>query len=579
MSYMGRGPGDIPRRGGRPVVQEQGFARNAVGGTVRSTVPQAGGHGHGRARARWRCTAITRRRSRAFLGKATALLESTNMPIFRMRRRLVASCTLLVGWPVHTATAQDPHHNHVASSPAALLLRRDTRLPGNIDVPSLEALFAFAARDDSVMTLRWERDAGLPQLQARWGETVTARPQAHAAPAAPLTVPAAVPTGAPPRGGARVIKAITGAALSYDSNLLRLPGGVAAATVPGASSKSDVVSSAYVGVAIDKPYRQQRFQLDATQTAIRHAHASSLDYEAFEYRGNWDWHITPRWGGSLSAERRVSSASFADTQVAQRAQRNLRTGDNLRLTADGALHGGWHAVMGAYQYQLKYDQGFLPQNSSRLRGAEAGVKYERAPDEALALIYRASRGDYLNRVPDAASFTDNAFRQAELELRLDWTVNGKSAVRARAVRAAVTHEQFTVRDFSGVGGEIVYIWTPGGKLRIEAAARRELAPWWQNYSSYRVDNMYSIAPLWQLSAKTALRARLERVGSDFRGPVPGYLGPLRRDTLHIVQLGAQWQALTSLTLDAQWQRQRRASNFPAVDFDANVVSLTAKLKF
>lgn len=508
------------------------------------------------------------------------LLKSSHMSISRMRRRLAASCTLLVGWPIQIAIAQESRGSTATPGQPALHLRRDTRLPGNIDVPSLEALFAFVARDEAGMALQLDRDVALAQVQALFTDTIGARAQAHPHPLQGPSASAPVPMpGAAPRGSPRAVKIVSGASFVYDTNLLRLPGTTPAAAVPGVSSKSDLISAAHVGLAVDKQYMQQRFQLDMTQTVHRHANTTSLDYEAFEYRGNWDWHVTPRWGGGMSVERRVSAASFADTQVSQRAQRNLRTGDNLRLTVDGAVHGGWHVLMGAYQYQLKYDQGFLPQNSSRLRGAEAGAKYERAPGDALALVYRASRGDYLNRVPDTASFTDNAFRQAELELRLDWTVSGKSTVRARAARTSVTHEHVAVRDFSGMAGELAYTWTPTGKLRIEAAARRDLAPWWQSYSSYRMDNTFSIAPVWQLSAKTALRARFEHVRSDFRGAVPGYRGALRADTLNIAQVGAQWEALQSLTLDAGWQRQRRGSNFPDVDFDTNLIGVNAKLKF
>jgi hypothetical protein len=152
-------------------------------------------------------------------------------------------------------------------------------------------------------------------------------------------------------------------------------------------------------------------------------------------------------------------------------------------------------------------------------------------------------------------------------------------VRGRVTWVDVQHEHFAERNYSGVAGELGYTWTPASKLRIEVVARRDISSWWQTYSSYRVDDTLSISPIWQISPRTALRARIERIRTDFRGPVPLYAGALRGDTLHSAQLGIDWYPLQSLTLDASLQRLRRSSNFAGVDFDTSIAGFNAKLKF
>jgi exopolysaccharide biosynthesis operon protein EpsL len=361
--------------------------------------------------------------------------------------------------------------------------------------------------------------------------------------------------------------------------VFRLPGNVSAQSAVGVPFRSDTISVTQVGLSFDRNYAQQRFQLDLTETAYRYANATSLNFEAFEYRGAWHWHLTPRWSGVISSERRVSMASLADTQFSQRTQRNLRTADNLHLTMDGSLTGGWHVVMGAFEYQLKYDQGFAPQNSSRLRGLEAGVKYESRARNALTLVKRAIQGDYLDRIPDEVSFNDSGFRQNDVELRLDWSLSGKSQLRGRLTWIDVKHQHFAVRNFSGLAWEGLYVWVPTGKLRIETLIRRDVSPWWQTYSSYRLDDTFSLSPVWQISAKTALRVRLERIRTDFRGPLPANSQGERGDTLHTAQVGVDWYPLPSLTVDAGLQHQWRSSNFPGVGFNTNMATLNAKLKF
>lgn len=479
----------------------------------------------------------------------------------RLHLPLAASCIVLGAFPLRAVKADAPR---AASTPLASLVMR---LDASFDPPPVVAvsprIHAFDTPDFHYIALRLEHD----YTQQR----VTPDRTAAAGRVTPIHTAVVE--------ASRTVKVLAGGTLTYDSNVLRLPANVDPLTAVGVSSKSDVISTAYVGLSIDKAYAQQRIEGEVTETAYRYANLAALNYAAFEYRGAWHWRITPRWGGTLQAERRVAAASFADSQFSQRIQRNLRTTDNYRFSLDGALFGGWHALFGAYQNQLKYDQGFAPQNSSRTQGVEAGIKYERASGSAVTVMQRSIQGEYLNRVPDAANVNDNAFRQHDTELKLDWNVSGKSVMRGRLTWIDVRHANFAARDFSGLAGEWGYVWSPTGKVRVDLTAKRDIAPWWQASSSYRIDDSLSLTPTWQAGAKTAVRARWERTQSDFRGPVVPQTDALRRDTVQNVQLGMDWNPLRNLVLDASVQRQWRASNTAGVDFDARIAQFNAKFKF
>src|SRR2546425_941976 len=128
-----------------------------------------------------------------------------------------------------------------------------------------------------------------------------------------------------------------GASVTWDSNVFRLPDSLAGLAPNG---KSDRISAMYVGLRIDKPYAQQRVLLDATSTAYRHDRFSYLDFDALDYRGAWQWHLTPRVSGVLSAERSQSLVNYADFRNI--TQRNVRTAENRRASADWLMFGGWH---------------------------------------------------------------------------------------------------------------------------------------------------------------------------------------------------------------------------------------------
>ena len=385
-----------------------------------------------------------------------------------------------------------------------------------------------------------------------------------------------IPIQAATADESRTLEVVLGASVIHDSNVFRLPGFVDPQLAVGVPSKSDTINVASAGLRIDKPYAQQRFQLNVTETAYRYSNFSFLNFDALEYRGAWLWHLTPRWGGTLSAERRKALVSFADTQL---FQRNLRTADNYRFSLDGSLFGGWHILFGVFQYQQKYDLVFLAQSGNRTRGGEAGIKYESASGSSLSVIQRSIDGDFLNRVVDATNFIDNAFRQDESELSADWKLSGNSVLNGRLTWVDRRHEHFAERDFSGLTGELGYIWTPTGKLRVDIVAKRDINSWWETFSSYRVDDSLSFTPTWQVSAKTSVRMRLERIKSDFRGPVFPPPGPLRSDIVNSAQLAVDWSPLRSLALGASLQRQWRSSNNPGFEFDASIASVNAKLMF
>ena len=388
-----------------------------------------------------------------------------------------------------------------------------------------------------------------------------------------------IPSRSRNSSGARSLELLLSETLTHDTNLLRLPKNVNPVAAAGVSSKADTSSATAVGLRIDKEYALQRFQIDVTETAYRHTNLSFLNYQALEYRGAWLWRVTPRWSGVVATDRVVTLASLADTAIAQRNRRNLQTSENLRLTLDGSLGGGWHVLLGGFVSQVKFDQAILPQNSTRTRGADAGVRYVSAAGNSVSLVQRATQGDFLNRAADVATVTDNGFRRNETELRMDWNVSGKSLIQSRLAWSGVHHEHFAARDFSGFGGEVAYVWSATDKLRLDVVARRDLSQWWQTSSSYRVDDTLSIAPTWRASSKTNVRFRLDRKHSDFLGPVFPLTSPLRSDTAYLALVGVDWTPVPNVVLDAGLQRQRRSSNTALVDFDSTIASINARVRF
>ena len=130
----------------------------------------------------------------------------------------------------------------------------------------------------------------------------------------------------PPAGAQeRPLMVLIGSSVTSDSNVFHLSASDDPQALLGKPSKSDRISTTYVGLRLDKPYAQQRFHLDITETAYRYDNFSFLDFNALQYQGAWQWHFTPRVSGTLAGDRTEALVNYTDFR--NTSQRNVRTGN------------------------------------------------------------------------------------------------------------------------------------------------------------------------------------------------------------------------------------------------------------
>jgi exopolysaccharide biosynthesis operon protein EpsL len=364
----------------------------------------------------------------------------------------------------------------------------------------------------------------------------------------------------------RPVMVRTGGSLTYDSNLFRAP-----------DASSERYATAYVGLSIDKAYKQQRFRLDVTETVYRYDNFSHLDFEALNYLGAWNWQLGPRIGGALSATRAQSLVDYSEFR--NPGQRNIRTTENFAADAEAWVFGGWRVTGGLSQLRNRYSVPFPQEGSYRASGGEGGVRWVARSDNWVAFKLRQLEGEYLDRPLDPVARLDDGFVRRETEALVAWRFAGKSNLEARAAWIDYRSDHFSERDFSGLAGRLRYSWQIAATLALTAGLAREVEPWADAGASYRLDDRVTLGASWQVAARTVLRVEARRGESDFRAALPGFAGTPRRDREASVLLGAEWRALRNLTLSAAAQRYRQTSSDPAGNFDGGQVTAGASLLF
>lgn len=373
-----------------------------------------------------------------------------------------------------------------------------------------------------------------------------------------------------------------GATRQHDDNLFRLAPGVDPAAALGKPTRADDLDVTSLRVRYDKTFSQQHITLDASANQYRYHNFSYLNFNANDYNAIWQWNVTRSLSGHVIASRQHSSSGFTDYRNYRVA--SIRTSTNRRFDLDWWVLGGWHVIGGASESTSINSQSQVAEVSSRYRPIEAGVSYVNAAGNSLTLVGRRGHGEYPGQTLNNVYLLDTAFDQSEREARLHWQLTGKSTVNTRVTHIDRRQTNFAQRNFRENTGQFDYIWQPTGKLQLTASASRNAGAYidWTLgaplSSSYYVDRGVSLAPAYQLSAKTAIKMGLQHTHRDYKGAIIPL--PMQRwDETNSAQLEFDWTPMRSLSISASLQRSHRESAYQGLEFRDNSANLSAQFTF
>ncbi|MDP1673152.1 MAG: putative exosortase B-associated extracellular polysaccharide biosynthesis transporter EpsL [Burkholderiales bacterium] len=366
------------------------------------------------------------------------------------------------------------------------------------------------------------------------------------------------------------IDVVVGTDISHDSNLFRQPS--------SAQRTSDTITASFIGLRLDKQYSLQRFQFDITQSALRYARTSYLNFNALDYRGAWIWQIGSRVSGTIGADRRESLVPFEDVRNPGNPTRNIRVGENRFFNLDARAFADWHLLLGVSESSQTSERAIEIQPDFDATSREAGIRYAPPSGNSIAVVQRSTSGDYVNQ--SSSLVLGTGYKQDETELKVQWTPTGKSSLNGRLTRLSRSHERAGQRDFSGTAAELIYSWATTGKLDMKFIAKRDIAPYQDPSGSFVVNNTLSVLPTWKITEKTVARLLAAQTTSKFSGYATGpAVGPARSETLRLVELGVDWSPVSRMVIGASVLRQARDSNIPAFAFENTILRITAAYRF
>ncbi len=359
-------------------------------------------------------------------------------------------------------------------------------------------------------------------------------------------------------------------AFIHDSNVFRSSG-----ANPNNPVRSDTLSMSTLAVELDKRYSLQRVELDASLVSNRYRNTDYLNFNAVNYRAVWHWSLTPRLYGTL---RREQDEVLNTYEYYDGLQRNVRTDRVTGGTAEAVVGRDWRLLGGLERETRKNEQPTAQQGDFTLRSASVGIRHLFPSGSSISYRLLDGQGSYQNRVPGITALP-TSFDQIQHELRLAWTVTGKTTVSARLAHLSREHEGLAVRDYSGMVGDINLQWSATGKLRFQALLARGLSANQDNTSSYITSNRVALNSFWTLGSRTVLSAGVDHTQNDFGGGLPGFVAQEREDKINTVRMGLRWSPLQALALSAGVQHSRRSSNITNAGYTNNTATFDAMFSF
>jgi exopolysaccharide biosynthesis operon protein EpsL len=387
--------------------------------------------------------------------------------------------------------------------------------------------------------------------------------------------------------------ATAGTTVTYDSNVFRLSPIVNPVALTGIPKRSDQIIISTFALSLNKVYAMQRFEATGSLVDNRYNNFDFLNFLGKNYTAAWHWYATPYLHGRLTSSHSESLNNFANlTGFANSTNRNLRTNDNYHFEGVFEIDRAWHLIGGLDHNVAKNSKLTIQDFSNRVSSVEGGIRYTRPSGASLTYKVRSGTGEFMNRPePIVVNLFDNRFNEMEHEVRLLWPVTAKAFIDARGGYLSREHVHFPQRDFAGFVGNVNLNWAVTSKVRVNASWARQLSNYqtaptaflgssFQRFSSsFIATHRFTVAPVWQITEKTALRLRYDYVLSDFEGAVIPLPAGIRSDSMHSGLIALEWQPLKVVFLSAAFHRDRRRSNLGGFDFDSTAGSISAKLNF
>ncbi len=359
------------------------------------------------------------------------------------------------------------------------------------------------------------------------------------------------------------VNVIAGLSRTLDDNFFR----------KSVAPASETITTSYATLSFNKQYSMQRLNFAYTLSNNAYQNNSSLDFVSKNYRGSWEWSLTPKVVGSISTLRTETPITFTDATFARTPA--IATNEIQNFVMDWTAQGGLHFLGGFTRTVALNSSNFQPNRGNTTDSIDLGIKYAFPSGSEVTMMQHQRQGQFAN----IAANLPQSFNENETEAKFNWLVTTKSSVNMRLGFVERLHEKaggidYASRDYADWVGDASVSWAPTSKLQLTAAAASSIGVYQGGNANYSRNNSLSFNPTYACTPKILVSGSASISKRIIEGT--GY-NPT--DTTESQSLGVDWTPRRYVSLGARLQRMSRSSSVPGSDYVDLMTMLTANVNF
>ena len=358
-----------------------------------------------------------------------------------------------------------------------------------------------------------------------------------------------------------------------DSNVFRAP--ELAFAAPGAVDRADRYRHSAIGATLDLPVGEQRVTGNFELSQDRYDDFSEIDYDG--HRGDlaWIWKVGRRADGQIAHRDESVRGSFSNLQGGVQTRQ-----PNIIDARESVAEGGYLVATG---FELRAALGDRHQSNS---APELMVNDLHEDRSALMFNFIARSGNraglryesWTGRLPvpqqAGGTLLDNSYRQRASTVVVEWTRGEQSRVDFGFGRVARRYAQ-PVRDYSDWTWSLGWRWEPVPRFAVAVLAADGIAEREEVNVGFVVAERRALSPEFRVRENLSLNALWETSERLHLGD-PALMaagGAPVTETVRATGAGLNWTPTRYLRLALTWRSERRESNLPFADYDADIASL------
>jgi exopolysaccharide biosynthesis operon protein EpsL len=382
------------------------------------------------------------------------------------------------------------------------------------------------------------------------------------------------------------LEAFVSHSVMRDDNVFRISGQSDPLTALGAPSKADTVNTTSVGLNLDLPLSRQRILGGLSFSKNRYDRFTVLDFTERHARAGWQWQVGSDLSGRLAHTNDRALASLANVQggVQSGTPNPLET---LKTVLDTTYRvtPRWHLRGEVSRIEQENELAERQANDIRNDGAGLALMYVTPAETRIGLELQRQDGELPNPQLVNGTLVDNSYRQDRVAVVFDWTLSGLSRLRASAGRVERSFVQLPLRDHSTGIFHADYEWRPTGKLTLVAAAQKDIAAPDEINAGVNIGFVLvkgiALRPAYRMTEEVSVSGLLDYSDLEYLGDPGLALGTVapRSDRVRTAALAVSYQPIRAVRLHLGLRRETRTSTAAFGDYEADIVSLGARLAF